>query len=160
MQKRKREEKEENKGPLKRHFSAGGAVYRTISGKTEWLLIRPARTSRWQLPKGTIDEGETSDITAVREVFEETGVQALITQKIDTVRYFFAQKGERVFKSVVFYLMESKGEEPKIEEKWAHEVDEAVWLDYNEGYSRLTYKGEKEILKKAQDLLGKVVRVV
>ena len=144
---------QKNTQVLTSRFSAGGAVYRE-SG--EWLLINPKDTSRWQLPKGTIDPGEKSEVTAAREVFEETGVKGKIIEKITTIRYFFMADGHKIFKSVVFYLMKSDGEEPKIEEKWTHEINEAKWFPFDTAIQYLTYKSDKEILKKAKEKTGRV----
>lgn len=137
-------------------YSSGGAVFRTRNNSFEWLLINPRDTDRWQLPKGTIDPGEKSQVTAVREVFEETGVKGEIIEKLETIRYFFAADGGKIFKSVVFYLMKSQGEEPKVEEEWSHEVTEAKWFPFEEALETLTYKSEKAILKKAQEKVGRV----
>lgn len=149
------------KKKLRSHFSAGGAVYRRKVErvekveKVEWLLIKPAGTSRWQLPKGTIESGEKSDITTEREVFEETGIKAKVLEKINTTRYFFVLKQEKIFKSVVFFLMKSDGGEPKVESEWAHEVEDARWFEFDDALEKLTYKSEREILKKAQKMLEK-----
>lgn len=159
-------EKEKTKKAVRRHFSAGGAVYRNFLNP-EWLIIRPRDTDKWQLPKGTIDSGEKSDKTAVREVFEETGVRAKILKKITSVRYFFVRDGERVFKTVVFYLMKSRGEEPKIEPEWAHEVEEVMWVTTETALNMLSYRDERKIIEKSLEILeekrnfdaGKVGRV-
>ena len=65
------------KAKIKREYSAGGIVYKKEDGKIGWLVVQPSaedqlwRQGRWQLPKGWIDEGETSQQAAVREVKEE-----------------------------------------------------------------------------------------
>ena len=73
-----------------------------------WLMaaIRPAgKRDVWALPKGRIDEGETGEETALREVGEETGVQGRSLGKLGDVRYWFHWEGERVFKVVSFFLL-------------------------------------------------------
>ena len=130
---------QKTKKVVKAHYSSGGAVYRSVPRESgvpgaqtsEWLLINPTGTDKLQLPKGTIDPGERSNTTAVREVFEETGVSGEIVKKLSTVKYFFVADGQKIFKSVVFYLMKSKGEEPKVEEQWAHEVAEVAWFPFD-----------------------------
>lgn len=126
---------------------------KTQGKQVEWLLIRPAGTKRWQLPKGTIDQGEKSGIAAIREVFEETGVKSEIVKKLESVRYFYFQGGERVFKTVIFFVMRSEGEEPTINPKFAHEIGEVVWAETSEALESLTFKGEKRILEKAASLV-------
>ncbi len=140
------------KSKVKQEFSAGGAVFR-YPQTSEWLLIRPTGTNRWQLPKGKIDPGEKSEETAVREVFEETGIRAQVLEKIDAIKYFYVLKGKRIFKQVTFFLMTSKGEETKIEDKWTREVEEAVWQKTDKALEMLSFKAEKAIIRKGLELL-------
>lgn len=149
------------KDPLKKHFSAGGAVFRRKIAdaekvELEWLIIKPAGYERWQLPKGTIEKGEKSQQTAEREIFEETGVRAKVVEKINTNRYFFVQNGQKIFKTVVFYLMKSQGEKTNIAQQWSHEVDFAVWVSTKEAMEKLTYKDDREVVIKAEEILRKV----
>lgn len=117
-------------------------------------MIQPKGTKRWQLPKGKINRGEKSTDTAVREIFEETGVRAQILEKIEDIKYFFVQDKEKIFKVVTFYLMKSKdGKDTKIETQWEHEIAEAVWTPEEEALKKLSFKSEKQVLLKAQNLL-------
>lgn len=129
-----------------REFSAGGVVFK--DGK--WLIIRPAGTKRWQLTKGSIDKKETTRQTALREVKEEGGVKAEIIEKIGQTQYFFVLKGEKIFKTVTFYLMRYLGDTRKGHD-W--EVEEAIFVPYKEALEKLSFKDDKEILKKARSLL-------
>ena len=140
------------KKSLVREFSAGGVVFRRKPG-VEWLIIKPAGTDRWQLPKGHIEEGEKGEDTAVREVFEETGARAKVLDKVGNAQYFFVLGGKRIFKNVAFFLMESTDGLAKIDKAWAHEVDKVCWLNTKAALKKLTYKDERQILEKAQMLL-------
>jgi len=142
------EDKKEKK-PLVRAFSAGGVVYRKTTKGREWLLIKPTGTKQWRFPKGTIDKGETSKEAAEREVFEETGVKVEIEEKIGSEQYFFQLKRERIFKIVTFFLMKQVGGKVFVEDKWAHEVEEVCWFDEENALMSLSFKGERDILKKA-----------
>lgn len=82
MGKRKTESK------ITREFSAGGVVYKKEVTKTTFLIIKPSGSNRWQLPKGIIDEGESSKDAAVREVREEGGVEVELLEKLGTSQYF------------------------------------------------------------------------
>ena len=147
--------RKESQIKVTRHFSAGGAVFRKNHNFREWLLIKPKGTKRWQLPKGKIDRGEKSADTAVREIFEETGVRACVVEKIEDIKYFFVQDGERIFKVVTFYLMKSTDDkDTKIEKQWEDEIEEAVWVSEEEALKKLSFKSEKEILKKG---IGRVI---
>lgn len=154
------------KRPLKREFSAGGIVYKKLKvnnplrGKNEklkvlWLIIKPAETDRWQLPKGKIDAGESSEKTAIREVEEEGGIKAKVIQKIGSEQFFFFFKGNRIFKTVTFYLMEYVSGNPKNHDE---EVSESVFFDFDEALNKLTFKNEKEILKKAKEILERPIQ--
>jgi ADP-ribose pyrophosphatase YjhB (NUDIX family) len=97
---------------VRREFSAGGVVVRRMRGRWWVALVRPRRDDRrevWALPKGLIDEGERGSETAVREVFEETGLRASLERKLGDVRYVYTWEGERVFKVVSFFLLRAAG---------------------------------------------------
>ncbi|MBI4033051.1 MAG: NUDIX domain-containing protein [Candidatus Blackburnbacteria bacterium] len=173
----------ENKKPIKREFSAGGAVFRRRVPRAsrvalvprvaeiEWLLINPAGTNRWQLPKGHIEKGEKGEDAAVREVFEETGAKVKVLGKVDKIQYFYVLEGERIFKNVTFFLMESKDGISKVDKAWAHEInkfvgadaglnkfvsdeiDKVCWLSTKAALGKLTFEGERKILEKASKML-------
>ncbi len=116
----------------------------------EWLLINPAGTDRWQFPKGHIDPGESSKATAVREVAEECGVRASLIEKIADQKYFFHWDGAKIFKIVTFYLMKYAGGDTNNHDK---EVRQAKFFPLKKALTKLTFKGDKEILKKAKEIL-------
>jgi len=135
-----------------REFSSGGVVYR--QGK--WLVARSAPSELypkqvWRLPKGWEDEGESSGEAAIREVREEGGVEAKIIKKIGTIKYFFnAPDKGRILKFVTFYLMRWVRDLP---EGLDGETSEIAWLPYDEAYQKLSFSGEKQMLKKAKAML-------
>lgn len=139
-----------NNPPLKRQFSAGGVVYKAEGGNLEWLLIRPAGKNSWRLPKGLIDKGETSLEAAQREVEEEVGIETEVVGKIGQDKYFFNLGKDRIYKVVTYYLMRYL-QEAKGPISW--ETEEIAWLPFEEALSRLTFKGEKEILQKAREMV-------
>jgi 8-oxo-dGTP pyrophosphatase MutT (NUDIX family) len=130
--------------------SAGGVVLRPGPAGYEFVAIRPAGHDRWQLPKGTIDRGETPEETAVREVREETGVQGRILHDLGNISYFFRVRGRPFHKQVDFFLMAYLGGNTADHD---HEVDEAVWLPAT-AVSRLTFKSERDTVEKALALVG------
>lgn len=131
-------------GGVKREFSAGGAVYKRGNDGTEWLVIQPAGANRWQLPKGHIEDGESAEEAAAREVFEETGVKAKTLRKISDIQYFYQEAGRRIFKKVNFFLMEYLGGLPKSN----FEVSKVAWKSFEEAEKLLTFKSEKDILRR------------
>src|SRR4028119_324791 len=86
--------------------SSGGVVLSVRDGVTHVALIATRNKTRWGLPKGAVSEGETSEAAALREVREETGLEARIVRPLDTIEYFFRAGDTLIQKRVDFYLME------------------------------------------------------
>jgi 8-oxo-dGTP pyrophosphatase MutT (NUDIX family) len=143
---------------MEREFSAGAVVLKTIRGRPMVAAIRPQGKPEgvWALPKGNLDPGEKPEETAVREVFEETGVQGRLVEKLGDVKYTYTRRGgERVFKIVSFYLLRAgRGRIGDIEERMRIEVAEARWLPLDEASRLLAYGGEREMVQKARDRFG------
>jgi 8-oxo-dGTP pyrophosphatase MutT (NUDIX family) len=145
------------KVPVRREFSAGGVVVRQLRGRPVMAAIRPAGKPEgtWALPKGLIGPGERPELTALREVAEETGVEATPVEKLGDVRYVYTWAGERVFKVVSFFLFRYRaGRLGDIPPEHAHEVAEVRWLPLDEAPKLLAYNGEREMAAKALARLG------
>jgi len=136
---------------IKKAFSAGGVVYREEPEGTLWLVIKAKSDGKWRLPKGGIEKNETSLEAAIREVEEEGGVEVEPLGKVGHEKYFFVKDGQKIFKTVVFYLMRY------IQEKFGEsdwETEAIDWLPYDEALERLSFKNEKKILEKAEEKLS------
>jgi 8-oxo-dGTP pyrophosphatase MutT (NUDIX family) len=145
---------------MRREFSAGGVLVRRLRGRWWLAAIRPGGRPEglWALPKGLIGPGESPEETALREVGEETGLEAAPVQKLGDVRYVYTWAGERVFKIVSFYLFRYRsGRIGDIAPEQRIEVDEARWLPLEEAPKLLAYKGEREMAAKALAALEKPV---
>ena len=139
---------------MKREFSAGGVLIRTVAGRPHLAAIRPQGkpAGTWVLPKGNLDDGEKPADAAVREVREETGIEGRIVEKLGDVKYVYTWDGERIFKVVSFFLLRAgRGRIGVIEEAMRVEVAEARWLPLDEAPGLLAYGGEREIAAKARD---------
>jgi mutator protein MutT len=129
--------------------SAGGVVVRG----EQTLVIVPVRRAAdgsrvLGLPKGHIDPGETPLQAAVREVREETGVEAEPVRELGEVRYWYRRDGRSVPKSVVFYLLRYRSGDTEDHDE---EVEEVRWMALSEACRALTYEGEREMAKRALD---------
>lgn len=131
---------------MDKSISCGGVVF--FQGKI--LLLYKNLNNRykgWVLPKGTVEDGETFEETALREVKEETSVSAKLIKYVGSSFYsFFVEEGI-INKEVKWYLMIADNSEstPQIEE---HFVDSGYYT-YNEAIRLLKFQNEKNIVKKA-----------
>jgi 8-oxo-dGTP pyrophosphatase MutT (NUDIX family) len=129
-----------------REFSAGGVV---VNAAGECVVIVPRSRRRPRplaLPKGHVDPGETPEQTAVREVREETGVDAEIVERLGDVRYWYTRNGTRVAKVVRFFLLAHRSGVPTAD---AFEVEEARWMPLEQAVGELSYAGERSMAEKA-----------
>lgn len=132
--------------------SAGGVLYKKEGGRIQVCLISKRDGQLWALPKGRVNPGESWEQAAIREVLEETGHLATISDHIDKIDYFFYWKGNRTlyYKIVSFFLM------PLVTEDFAErdtEADDVAWFSLGEAWRRLYYQSEKDILRQAKHIL-------
>ncbi len=118
-------------------------------------MIATRGRTRWGLPKGAVAPGETSEAAALREVFEETGVEAQIVKPLDTIEYFFRASDTLIRKRVDFYLMLHTGGELKPQ---LSEVDDVEWVELNEAIRRASFASEKKLLEAAQQELDALTK--
>jgi 8-oxo-dGTP pyrophosphatase MutT (NUDIX family) len=141
---------------VEREFSAGGVLVRTVRGRPMLAAIRPQGRPEglWALPKGRIDADESPEQTALREVYEETGVRGRLVEKLGDVRYVYAWRGERIFKVVSFYLLRAgRGRIGAIADEMRLEIAEARWLPLEEAPRLLAYAGERKMAAAAWGIL-------
>ena len=144
-----------------RQVSAGGVVYREAESAVEVALIRVGEPDRWQLPKGIVEEDEAREAAALREVSEETGVEADLVEPIDTIEYWYFGKRDgspvRFHKFVHFYLLRhlSTG----IPEEDKEVIKEVRWVGLDEAEAMLAFQNEKRILAKARELIQRLDRL-
>jgi 8-oxo-dGTP pyrophosphatase MutT (NUDIX family) len=141
-----------------RQVSAGGVVYRrAASGRpTEVALIRVGPTRRWQLPKGIVDDGESPELTAVREVREEAGVDAHLVGPLEVIEYWYVgddRDGKRVrfHKFVHLFLLEYEGGDVAQHDR---EVEEARWVALPDAEAMLAFGSERKAMARARALLN------
>ena len=133
--------------------SAGGVVTRRNDGDVDVALA--ARRTRkgdlaWGLPKGLVEEGEGPEQAALREVREETGLEAEILEPLGDISYWYVWEDERIHKKVTFFLMESTGGDVSLHD---HEMEEIRWFPLQEAVRRASYPSERTVLRRALDAL-------
>lgn len=138
---------------IRTQVSSGGVIFRKQGDRgIEIALVAVKDGKVWSLPKGIVEKGEETSETAVREVREETGLSGKIVKKIGDISYWYYVKSDnaKCRKTVHFYLLEYMSGDTS-DHNW--EVSDAQWFPLQEALQSLTYKGDKEIVQKAQDLL-------
>jgi 8-oxo-dGTP pyrophosphatase MutT (NUDIX family) len=156
-----------------REISSGGVVVRHASEGWQMAVIEPRkdpaakiagaakkRTSQKMLlalPKGLVDPGENPEQTAIREVLEETGITAVPVTKLGDIKYAYVRTWgdkERVFKIVSFYLfLYQSGQIDAIAPEMRIEVQRALWIPLDDAVAKLAYRGEKDMVRRAQAYL-------
>ncbi|MGN2635104.1 NUDIX hydrolase [Nocardia takedensis] len=142
-----------------RETSAGGLVVDGLDGpgdkRTAALIGRTDRRGRllWSLPKGHIEEGETPEQTAIREVAEETGINGVVVAELGSINYWFVTEGRRVHKTVHHYLLRSVGGELSDADV---EVTQVAWVPLTELDSRLAYADERRLAEVANRLIDRM----
>ena len=144
-----------------RHRSAGIIVFRRDGTECLFLLILSKLTKRplWEFPKGGVDEGETVMQAALRELFEETGIQEseveLIPEFERTEDYRFTAGGTQrrslIHKQVTYFLAETSKAEVTLSAK---ESSEFAWLTLTDAVKRLRYKERRRLLVDAAVAAG------
>jgi len=136
----------------RQEVSAGGVVYRFDQGRPLFLLIRDSYAN-WGFPKGHLEEGEAPEAAAVREVEEETGLEAIESRgAIETIDWYFRFRGRLIHKVCHFYLMESAS--ARTSPQRAEGITECQWLAYDEAVRMISYANARQVLKRAQEIVA------
>jgi 8-oxo-dGTP pyrophosphatase MutT (NUDIX family) len=139
-----------------RAVSAGGVVLAEPRPDAAVALVahRSVRGGlQWTLPKGAVEEGETVEQTALREVREETGLEAELIGPLNTIDYWFVWAPERTryHKFVHYFLMVSAGRDFSQRD---HEMEDAAWFEPDEARRQMSFANERRLLDLIPDVLA------
>jgi 8-oxo-dGTP pyrophosphatase MutT (NUDIX family) len=140
--------------PWTREVSAGGVVYRRTDAGAIEVVLASRRTRRgdlaWGLAKGGIEDGESREAAAIREVREETGLTAEIEGDLGDTKYMYVWEDVKIRKTVHFFLMRCTGGDVDDRDD---EMEEIRWFPLERALKRAAYRGERDVLKRAADRL-------
>ena len=136
---------------MKQEFSAGAVLY-TRDGDTIKYVLVTERSGHCGFPKGHIERGEDKKTTAIREIFEETGVKASIVG--DFLRDVEYTMGMRARKRVTYFLAEYAPVSTLLKGK---DIKGVHLVDFEEAYNLLTHENSKAILKSANEYVKKEI---
>jgi len=129
--------------------SVGAVVF--YRGKEILYLLLHHKTDYWNFPKGNVEQQETEDATARREILEETGLTVeFVSGFRETVHWIYTRDGQKVSKDVVFFLAEAKKQDVII----SFEHEGFVWLNYDDAMKKLRFPTAKKVLEKAHQFFG------
>lgn len=122
--------------------SAGAVVFHR-GKKTEYLLLL---STYWGFPKGRIEPGEDERTAALREIKEETDLDATIVDGFRVVDdYWYQRNGKRIFKQAIYFVAEVSSRAAKI----SHEHEDLAWLTFDAALARLDFVGLRDLLSQA-----------
>ena len=133
-----------------------GAVIFSCSDKTEYLLIvnkKGDAPGHWGFPKGHTEAGETEDETAMREIFEETGLKPKLIRGFREVSNYSPKDG--VIKDAVYFLAQSDDKNITIQES---ELAGYRWCGFEEACALVTF--DEPILKKAKEFIDEYYSLI
>jgi len=140
---------------MKFEFSAGGIVFKTEEKKVWILLCQHSYHHGWGFPKGLIGdkfEGESKEITALREVQEETGAIVKIVVALEPTTYWYKFEGEKIKKTVYYYVCEYIGGDISQHD---FEMEDVQWIEADKVLNKLSFKSDKEVYQSALPIILK-----
>ncbi|MGH4124299.1 MAG: bis(5'-nucleosyl)-tetraphosphatase [Clostridium sp.] len=128
--------------------SCGAVIYRNNDDNLEFLTISHKSDGHWGFPKGHVEKGENEQATAIREIYEEVGLQVnLIDGFRSTVEY---SPKEGIMKDVIFFLAKAETQSVHIQ---VEEVKDYKWSSFVEAKEILSYESSKKVLEEAYEFI-------
>jgi 8-oxo-dGTP pyrophosphatase MutT (NUDIX family) len=134
-----------------REYTAGGVVWRRVGEGFEILMIQD-RMGRWTIPKGHVEEGESLEQTALREVAEETGLTEFrLGEKLDKLHFFYRKEGKLIFMTTHVYLMEAIGDTDAVVAEDSEGIVDAKWFGSDEALGLIEYRDTERLFRLGLD---------
>jgi 8-oxo-dGTP pyrophosphatase MutT (NUDIX family) len=135
--------------------SAGGLVLNQANPRLIALISHRNRGGHedWVIPKGHRERGESLELTAAREVREETGLEVEVLDKIGEISYSFRMKNVRIQKTVHHFLMRQVAGELSADNDPTGEVLRVGWFDLDQLDSTLAHENERSVAAQALEML-------
>lgn len=139
----------------RREISSGVIIFRRVNNEIRFLVLYHGR-NQWEIPRGKIEAEERSFMAALRETREETGFTRADLRFVDYFKAYenwtFIKNGQKVFKTIIYYLAETSKKHPRIEPSF----EGYGWFTYREALQ--VFLGPKnnenrKVLKQAHDFL-------
>ncbi|MFA7074407.1 MAG: NUDIX domain-containing protein [Endomicrobiaceae bacterium] len=139
--------------------SAGAVIYTIKNNIKYFLLVYSARNGEWGFPKGHIENNETEKETAVREIFEETGISVKDIIFIDGFKCTDSYNingtlpdtaGSIIKKNVIYYLCYTESD---FSNPADNEISGCKWMPYGEAFESLIHRQQRNILDNAKKFL-------
>ena len=127
--------------------SCGAVIWREEDGQRQYLLARH-NGGHWSFPKGHVENDETEEETAMREILEETGLHARIDTSFRRQVTYSPKPG--IVKDVIFFVAVPTGGDEHPQEA---EISQLGWFSFQEAAERITYATDEEILLAAEAYL-------
>lgn len=126
---------------MKKEKSCGAVIYRYQNNELYILLVKH-NAGHYSFPKGHVENNETEEETAIREVKEETGLDISIINRYRSVITYSPK--ENTVKDVIFFLAKPLNETitPQLSE-----VQEVSWYNIKDAENKITYQEDKKVLK-------------
>jgi 8-oxo-dGTP pyrophosphatase MutT (NUDIX family) len=136
-----------------REYTAGGVVFRRVGEGVEILMIQD-RLGRWTIPKGHVEEGESLEQTALREVAEETGLTEFrLREKLDKLHFFYRKEGKLIFMTTHVFLMEALGDTDAVIPEDSEGIVDAKWFGSEEALGLIEYRDTERLFRLGLDKL-------
>lgn len=139
------------------HVSSGGVVYRKKDNRIEIILLHKDKADTYHLPKGTVEDGETLEQTALREVIEETGYKVKLINFLGFLNSEFESErvGERINKITHYFLFELID---GIQSDFSKEHDEVLWVEVSKA-KELVLKNRLDWMEKEDEIISLAEKV-